>query len=324
MSTQSSDRKVRWGVLGYARIARMQVIPAIARAGNAELCAIASRSLDKLAEAHNAHAIPHGYDDYNDFIADLDIDAIYVPLPNALHHEWAIRAMQAGKHVLCEKPLALNAHQAGEMIDAAKHNGCLLMEAFMYRYSARFAKLKEILASGVLGELRHINASFRFLLDRPNTIKTQSDLGGGALYDVGCYPVDLLGAITGNRPIDVTASGYFENGVDVNASALLRYENGLIAALHCGFNAYGRNYAEFIGSKGMLEINDMFGESAGEIKLSTADGVQIIPVAPCDRYAAQIRDFSDAIIHGRAPRLALQESLMNMQVLDQIHAALKN
>lgn len=318
-----TDPTVRWGILGCARIARLQFVPAIGRSTNATLHAVASRDPARLAEFRNlfgdaftAHA------SYEALLADPTVDVVYVPLPNALHCEWAIRAMQNGKHVLCEKPLALDASEAQRMADAAHAHGVQLMEAFMYRYTARLQAVERILASGVLGELRSVNSTFRFFLDRANTIKDDPALGGGALYDVGVYPLNLIGLVAQAEPVEVFATCTRSHDVDHNLSALLRYESGLIASLHCGFNAHGRMHSDIVGSEGSLLVPDTFLDDAGEILLNTRNGSERIAVPSSDRYAAEVQDFSAAILAGRAPRLTLDESLRNLRVLDRIRAAL--
>lgn len=309
---------VNWGVLGYARIAKNSIIPAITRAENARLYGVASRNQAELPTGEWAQ----NYGDYAALLADPAIQAVYIPLPNSLHKEWVIRALAAGKHVLCEKPIGLNAAEAQEMQQAAIQHNRLLMEAFMYQYTDRVRVIKQVLESGVLGELRHINVSFRFLLDRPNTIKMQPTLGGGALYDVGCYPVNFVGMVTGRLPTQVRALCETEQGVDTNLSALLQYDDGLIANIHCGFNAFGRNYAEIIGSKGMLIIDKPFLDDAGALHLHTAEGVRELPVSESDRYQAEIRHFSSAVLNQPSWLIPLTETVRNMQVLDQIRAAL--
>lgn len=316
--------QIRWGILGYARIARLQVIPAIQASGNGRVHALASRDAAKLAEARAQVPELTGHASYNALLADPQVDAVYIPLPNALHRQWVIAALDAGKHVLCEKPLALNADEAREMREVARGAGRLLMEAFMYRYTDRTRQVQAVLASGALGEIRHVNASFRFLLDRPGTIKMQPELGGGALYDVGVYPLNLLGLISkGALPVSVHAEAQFDQGVDVNASVLLRYESGLLATLHCGFNAFGQMGAEIVGSQGRLTIPDPFLGEAGELILSTAQGSRSLPVAATERYTEQVRDFAAAILEERAPLLGLDESIRNLEVLDMIRASLK-
>ncbi|MDB5801488.1 MAG: oxidoreductase [Rhodocyclales bacterium] len=321
MST--ATQLVRWGILGYARIARLNAIPGMLRAGNAELAAIASRDPNKLAECAEKFSLARLHLKYEDLLADPDVDAVYIPLPNSLHKPWTIAALRAGKHVLCEKPLALNATEAREMAAVSHDTGKLLMEAFMYRYTDRMRQVRDLLDSGVLGPLRHINASFRFFLDRPNTIKAQPELGGGALYDVGCYPVSLLGMITGEVPVRCQATAEFEQGVDVNLSALLQYDDGLIANIHCGFNAHGRMHAEIIGTLGTLEVPDTFLDPAGELRLHTKDGTRSIAIEQSDRFGAEFRDFSAAILEGRQPMLSVDDSIRDLEVLDMIRTSLQ-
>lgn len=311
---------VNWGVLGYARIARLSVIPAIGRAANARLLAVASRNAADLPTDQWEKT----YNNYEALLADDDIQAVYIPLPNSLHKEWVIKALNAGKHVLCEKPLGLNAEEAQAMQQASKKQQRHLMEAVMYRYTDRTRVVKEILDSGVLGELRHINASFRFLLDRENTIKAKPELGGGALYDVGCYPVNFVGMVTGRLPLRCKSLVETHGGVDTNLSALLQYDDGLIANIHCGFNAFSRIYAEIIGTKGMLQIDNTFLDDAGEVYLHQAEGVRAIPVAASDRYKAEITHFSDAVLNPSSPLLSLDESIMNLQVLDMIRESMQS
>lgn len=309
---------VNWGVLGYARIAKNSIIPAIQRADNARVYGVASRNQDELPVGEWQKS----YGDYAALLADEAIQAVYIPLPNSLHKEWVIRALEAGKHVLCEKPIGLTADEARDIQRVAQQHNRLLMEAFMYQYTDRVRVIKQVLESGELGELRHINVSFRFFLDRPGTIKMQPALGGGALYDVGCYPVNFIGMVTGRLPVSCKAVSETDQGVDTNLSALLQYDDGLIANIHCGFNAFGRNYAEIIGSKGMLIIDKPFLDDAGALELHTSEGVRELPVSESDRYQAEIRHFSSAILNEPSRLIPLDETVRNMQVLDMIRAAL--
>lgn len=309
---------IRWGILGCARIARLQVIPALQRCTQATLQAVASRDPTKLGEFQDLFGPFTAHGSYDALIDDPLVDAIYLPLPNSMHCEWAIKAMRKGKHVLCEKPLALNAREAQQMVDVARECKVLLMEAFMYRYTDRMKKVQAVLDSGVLGSIRSINATFRFFLDRENTIKEDAALGGGALYDVGCYPVNLIGMVTQEEPLSVAVECEMAHGVDVNLSAVLRYPGGLLASLHCGFNAFGRMHSEIVGTSGLLVIPDTFLDTAGQLQLVTNQGSEVIEVAASDRYAAEIADFTGAILEHRAPALCLNESLRNMRTLDRL------
>jgi predicted dehydrogenase len=210
------------------------------------------------------------------------------------------------------------------MIAASRECGVLLMEAFMYRYTDRVRQISRVLASGVLGEIRSINSTFRFFLDRENTIKEKPELGGGAMYDVGVYPLNLISLVTAAEPVSVAVECFKPRGVDVNLSAILRYESGLIASLHCGFNAYDRMHSEFIGSHGMLLAPDTFLDTAGDLSLHTKAGCETIAVAESDRYGEEIRDFSAAILEKRPPLIGTDESLRNMRSLERIIAQLRS
>ena len=318
--TTATGKRLRWGIMGCARIARLQVVPAILRCDNAALAAVASRSPARLDEFQSLFGPFRRHEDYAALIEDPGVDALYIPLPNTLHYEWTLRALRAGKHVLCEKPLALSGRDAETMIRTAEEHGVVLMEAFMYRYTDRMHKIRQVLESGVLGEIRSIHSTFRFLLDRENTIKENPDLGGGSLFDVGCYPLNLIGLITQDEPCSIGVECFAPHGVDINLSAVLRYQSGLIASLHCGFNAFGRMHSEITGSRGILQAPDTFLNDPGHLTVQTASGTEVLPVVESDRYAEEIRDFSAAVLEQRKPLLPLAESLRNARVLERIAA----
>jgi xylose dehydrogenase (NAD/NADP) len=325
------NQKIRWGVLGWARIARNEVIPAIQRSRNGVLQAVASRSEAKLAECRTQLNPPQLHRSYEELLRDPTVDAIYNPLPNALHKEWTIRAAEQGKHVLCEKPAALNAAETREMIAACRANGVVFMEAFMYRYSARTQKVVEILRSGTLGEIKFIHSQFRFLLNRPDDVRREAGLGGGSLYDVGCYPLNFTGLVvdtvtgsapgSGPKPESLRVQNVSVNGVDEMFSALLRYPGGIIASLHSGFNAHGRILSEIVGTKAALEIPVTFLGMGGNLTLVTGDQRSEIAVPESDRYRLQAEDFADAILLKRPPLLTAEETIRNMELLDQLYAA---
>jgi predicted dehydrogenase len=324
--------------LGYARIARETLIPAILRAGNSEFYAIASRDEAKLAACRERYpAVARCYSSYDELLRDPQVDAVYIPLPNALHREWTVKAAAQGKHVLCEKPLGLTAAECREMIAAAEASGVWLMEAFMYRYNARTRVVREVLRSGVLGEIKHMSSTFRFLLTNPASIKLQPELGGGALYDVGCYPVNFIGMVademaravagTGGpiaplaKPVSVSAECVRAGGVDLSFSALLNYSSGLIAAVHCGLNAHRRVFSEITGTLGLLEIPDTFFDNPGGLTLTIGGERREIPVEESDRYRLEVEDFADAIRQQRPPLFPLTETLRNAEVLDRLFSA---
>ena len=326
---KTGRRKIHWGVLGWARIARESVIPAILRSSNSELHAVASRQESKLAECRAQFAAPVLYPGYEELLRDPAVEAVYIPLPNSLHHEWTIRAAEHGKHVLCEKPLALDAGQCREMTAACAAINVLLMEAFMYRYSARTRQVLEVLRSGALGEIKFIASTFRFLLANPASIKFKPELGGGSLYDVGCYPVNFTGMVMdvlsggrtdAARPESMSSQCVRQGGVDMIYSALLKYPSGVIASLNSGFNAQMRVHSEIVGTLGALEIPDTFFGNPGTLTLTTGNERREIPVAESDRYRLEVEDFAEAILQKGAPRLSLAETLRNMEILDHLRS----
>ncbi|MEI7027776.1 Gfo/Idh/MocA family protein [Paenibacillus sp. y28] len=316
---------IKWGVLGYARIAKTSVLPAIAAAHNSELRAVASSDPEKRKECQALFGCPVVYSGYDELLEDAEVQAVYIPLPNSMHKEWALKAIRKGKHVLCEKPIALDAADALEMIQAAQENKVLLMEAFMYRYTDRIRQVKAVLDSGEIGEVRYIQSTFRFLLNRPNTIKVQPGLGGGSLYDVGVYPVNFVGMVmNGQLPESCVSESVMENGVDMMFSALLKYPGGVVASINSGFNAFAQMNSEIIGTKGRIEVPDTFQGSEGAITVVTEAGSRQVAVQESDRYTLEVADFADAIIAGRQPLFTLEETHRNMQVLDMLFASMKS
>lgn len=331
----AQNTPLRWGVLGYARIARENLIPAIQRTPNSVFHAIASREEAKLAECRARFKVAKTCRGYDELLHDPEVDAVYIPLPNALHCEWTIKAAERGKHVLCEKPIALNAAECRRMIAACAANRVTLMEAFMYRYTDRTRKVLSVLQSGVLGEIKFVSSTFRFLLANPASIKLKPELGGGALYDVGCYPVNFTGMVAdeiarsqsgnpngpGTLPESISVECVRVNGIDMIASALMKYPSGLMASLNCGFNAQKRIFSEIVGTKGVLEIPDTFLDNAGTLTLTVGEERREIAVEPSDRYRLEVEDFADAILHKRMPQLGLDETLRNAEVMDRLRAA---
>jgi len=316
-------RKIRWGVLGWARIAREFIIPAIQRSSNSEFHAIGSRDAAKLAECQKMFGGAKTCASYDEVLRDPEVDAVYIPLPNSMHREWAIKAAEQGKHVLCEKPVALNAAECRDIIAACSSHGVTLMEAFMYRYTHRTRKVLEVLRSRALGDIRFISSTFRYLLTNR-----------GSLYDVGCYPVNFVGMVTdeiagagpGMAPLPESVSAELVriDGVDTIFSGLMKYPSGLIASVNSGFNAQRRLFSEIVGTKGALEIPDTCFDNAGVLTLVTGEDRQGIPVEVSDRYRFEIEDFADAILQRRAPQFTLAETQRNMEVLDRLFAARKD
>jgi xylose dehydrogenase (NAD/NADP) len=335
----TSTKKIRWGVLGYARIAYQHVIPAIVRSSNSTFHALASREATKLDACKKQFNCPNLHESYDALLRDPEVDAVYIPLPNSLHREWTIKAAEHGKHVLCEKPIALNAAECSEMIAACKQHNVVFMEAFMYRYSDCTRKVLQVLRSGVLGDIKYIYSTFRFPLTWANDVRSKPELGGGSLYDVGCYPLNFVGMVVdeitriqsaaagkavefGPVPEAISAQAVKEGGVDVLFAGLLKYPNGVIASISSGFNAQKQLESQIIGTKGVLYVPNTFFEAAGHLTRTVEDKeVERIPVEQSDRYRSQVEDFADAIMNKRSPYFSLVETQRNMEIMDKLYAA---
>lgn len=311
---------IKWGVLGYARIARNAVIPALIQASNAEFHAIGSRDPDKLQECQRQFGPVKTYPGYEALLDDPDIQAVYIPLPNSMHKEWVIKAAQRGKHILCEKPLALTSADCLEMIASCRAHRVTLMEAFMYRYSARIKQTREILQSGVLGDIKHISSAFGIFVSDEQSIKWKSELGGGSIYDVGCYAVNFAGMVTNAEPVAVSAEFVMRNNVDSAMSAVLRYENGVMATVASWFQAMRTIESEVVGANGRLFVPDTFSGNAGVLTLTTDEGEKQYPVPASERYVLEVEEFSNALLNHREPMLNLEETARNMRVIDNIRA----
>jgi xylose dehydrogenase (NAD/NADP) len=312
------NKKVKWGVLGFARIAKNEVIPAILKNDNSQFFAIASRDKEKAEECSRAFNCSKTYYSYEALLDDPEIDAVYIPLPNSMHKEWAIKAMQQGKHVLCEKPISLDSIECELMIETSVKHNRILMEAFMYRYTDRISKVSSILSSNSIGEIKQINSTFRFFLDRPSDIRILPEFGGGSLYDVGSYPVNFISMIMKSLPVAYTAQSIKESNVDVLFSGILKYQNGVIATLNSGFNAFKEMHSEIIGTKGIIEIPDTFAGTKGVIRVITSDDQKEIAVEESDRYYLEIKNFANAVLNKECNLLSLEESLRNMRVIEQL------
>ena len=305
------NNTIRWGVLGCARIALRQVIPALLEAENARPYAIASRDLERAQQAATEFGFEKAYGDYQALLEDPQVDAVYIPLPNGLHKEWTIKAARAGKHVLCEKPMALTSQDCLEMGEACRQNGVKLMEAFMYRFTTRMQKLRELLEAGVIGRVRHIHANFSFAMTRDQDPRLDAAMGGGSFWDVGCYPINLIGMVMGEEPVSFCAQRRDENGVDAAMSAVLKYANGAICTANSGFDAFSGQMAEISGDQGSLIVRDVFFDSDAPMALVKGEGVTEIPVAACKRYVLEVEAFGRMILEDGEPLVSLQETARN-------------
>jgi len=325
--------KVRWGVLGVAKIATHKVIPAMQRGQLSVISAIASRDLAKARRAAEDLNIAKAYGSYEELLADPEIDAIYNPLPNHLHVPWSIRAAESGKHVLCEKPIGLNVAECLALMDARDRTGVKIGEAFMVRTHPQWLRAREIARSGEIGNLRSILAAFSYFNRDPKNVRNVANWGGGGLMDIGCYPIQISRFLYGAEPLRVT--GVLENdpefGTDRLASAVLEF-----AAGHCVFTCstqlvpYQR--VQILGTKGRIEIEIPFNAPPDRpcriLVDSGADvfgsGIKAEEIPVCDQYTIQGDAFSRAIREGGEVPTPLEDSLGNMTVIEALFQAGKD
>lgn len=319
------NQKIRWGILSTARI-NHRVIPGIRASRRSELRAVASRDQAAASRYAAEWNIPTAYGSYDDLLADPAIDAVYIPLPNGLHKEWAIRAMQAGKHVLCEKPLALTVADVDEMAAAAHKAGVVLLEAFMYRANPQTQAVQELIGSGVLGELHLLRGSFSFVLDRPDDVRWKPDLGGGALWDVGCYPVSYSRMLTGLLPEQVFgAQASDAHGVDHTFAGGLRFAGGLLAQVDCSFSLPVRTSFEIHGTRGSLYIPTPFNPTGRtHITLRRDARDQRYSFRTRELYQGEVEDMVDAIQNGARPHLSLSETRDNIATLCALYESARS
>lgn len=318
-----TDRKLRWGVLSTANIGRAAVIPALQRSRNGVVVAVASRDAEKARAFAEQHKIPRAYGSYEALLADDEIEAVYIPLPNSLHREWTIRAAEAGKHILCEKPLALTAAECAEMEAAARQHRVTLMEAFMYRFHPQTEKVLELVRAGVIGELRLIYAAFTFRLTNRANIRLRPDLGGGSLMDVGCYCVNISRTVAGAEPIEVQAyANWGETGVDEEMVGTLRFANGLLAQFCCGLTLERREVYQVAGTEGHLDVPKAFLPGVQDTTVYEHHGRQgstAHPIAGVDEYQLMVEHFADCVLNNRPVRYPPGEAAANMRVIEALY-----
>ena len=330
----ATDKTVRWGVLGNATIARKCVIPAIDKSENGRVHALATRTPKRAAKLAAENHIERLTDDYEAVLADPDVDAIYIPLPNHLHHPWALKAMRAGKHVLCEKPLACNAAQAREMESVSRDTGRLLMEAFMYRFHPRSRQIRRLLRDGTVGQPVLIRAAFCYGMQEQTlrlgeNFRLRPQTGGGALLDVGCYGVSVARWLYGCEPVSVQAQAvYGPQGVDVHFVALLRFPESGLATVEASFVSALQQTYSVIGSKGAVELpHDAFipwEKDAGYILRGLAEENGKLHIVPgADEYRLMVEHFCRAAAGESPLEVEPAESVRNMAVLDALAEAAK-
>lgn len=317
------NRRLRWGILGCAQIAFKSFIPAIKQSQFGELAAIASRDEDKARTAAEAHGIPKFYGSYAELLADPDVDAVYIPLPNHLHREWTIRAARARKHVLCEKPMSLTERNAVQMAEACEQFGVKLQEVFAYRYHPRYERIRDIVASGELGEIRGIHGTFTF--DKSGVehdIRFSREMGGGGLYDVGCYLISAARYVLRQEPTAATAQAYFSpkhDDVDMMASGLIEFPNGVGFTFQCGMWAEFTNRIEIRGTDGMIVLPSAFmmREHLNPNLIVTVRGeTREEPMERLNPFVLQTDRFASTILFGEPEPFDAWDGVRNTKVIE--------
>ncbi|CCC84962.1 oxidoreductase [Paenibacillus polymyxa M1] len=317
-------RKLKWGILGTAEIAKIAVIPAIQQSERGEVLGIASRNADKAAEAAREFDIPRSYGSYEELLADPEIGAVYIPLPNHLHEEWTIKAAEAGKHVLCEKPSSLSSAGTSRMIEACRRAGVTFAEAFMYRYHPKHRRIKEIINSGEIGDIRGIHCTFTFNnTDQADNVRFNKSMGGGSLYDVGVYPISAARMYLDREPEAVTVHALFSpehDNVDMMASGLLEFPGGVNLTFDCGMWAANRSNMEILGSKGTIAMPKMFGwertSVVPQIFVHVGSVTREERLKGFNSFELQADAFAEAVLDGIPLPYEPEDAVSNMKVID--------
>jgi predicted dehydrogenase len=321
-------QKVRWGVLGVSRIATVKVIPAMQRGECCEIAAIASRDAARAEEAARRLGIPKSYGSYREMLDDPRIEAVYNPLPNHLHVPWSIRAAEAGKHVLCEKPIGMNAAETLELIAARDRTGVVMGEAFMVQSHPQWVRTMELVRTGRIGPLRSALGSFSYFKLDAGNIRNIREYGGGGLMDIGCYPIKTSRMVFAEEPVRVSAAMVRDprfGNVDILASAILEYPSGH-CIFTCGTQVVPYQSMQFLGTTGRIELEIPFNaldNRPSRIRIDDGrdligSGVTVEEFAPCDQYTIQGDLFSRAIRQGGPPPVPLEDALKNMAVIDAV------
>jgi predicted dehydrogenase len=315
--------KVRWGVLGTAKIAIENVIPAMQAGAYCEVMAVASRDLARAEEAARWLGISRAYGSYEELLAAPDIEAVYIPLPNHLHVPWTVQALEAGKHVLCEKPVAMNAGEARDLLEAAQaHPEQKVMEAFMYRFHPQWQRARHIVLNGGVGDLRTIQTFFSYYNVDPDNIRNRPEAGGGALMDIGCYCISLSRWLFQGEPRRVLGQMEVdpEFAVDRRTSAVLAFERGS-ATFTCATQLAPYQRVNLFGTQGRVEIEIPFNAPANQacrLWHETSDGLEEIEVEPVNQYTLQGDLFSQAILDDTDVPTPLEDAVANMATIDAV------
>jgi predicted dehydrogenase len=318
-----SDR-IRWGILSTANIGLNRFIPGAAASSNGVVAAIASRDSARAQAAAARLGIPRAQGSYEALLADPEIDAIYNPLPNSMHAEWTLKAAEAGKPILCEKPLAVDATEAAAMVEDCRARGVLLMEAFMYRFHPQHARVRRLLDEGAIGDLQAVRSAFTFMMRSldPANVRLQRDLAGGALMDVGCYTVNAARMLFGEEPRWASAQRDYrdEFGVEVMMAGVLGFSGGRMATFDCGFLAAGQGWYMAAGTQGQIEVLNAFvpGTADTTILVTDAGGRREELVPGVDQYQLEAEEFAGALLQGRPLRIPPEDAVANMRAIDAL------
>jgi len=314
----------RWGILGVARINRALVGP-LAASGH-QLLAVASRTIERAQTYADAQGIARAYGSYEALLADPDIDAVYIPLPHSMHVEWAVKAAAAGKHVLVEKPISLDGDGVRTLQAAARTHRVVITEAFMYRHHPLVAKARELAHDGTIGRLQGVRGTFSFVLDRSGDTRLDPELGGGSLWDVGCYPVSFARTIVGRRPQSVQAAASWTPAhIDLTFWGQIQFADNVVAHVHSSFESPFKTEIEIIGSDGRLLIRHPFKpETTAHIEVMTANETYTVTVEGPPLYQGEVDDVRDAARGGRAPLVTLEDSLDNVDTLTALLEAARS
>jgi predicted dehydrogenase len=312
---------LRWGLLSTAAING-----ALLGSGRGDFAAVASRSAERAEAYAREHGIARWHGSYEELLADPEIDAVYVPLPNAMHVPWSIRALEAGKHVLCEKPMARLPEEVERAFDVAERQGLVLAEALQWRHHEQIARARALIDEGAIGRLRVLRAGFSFVLDEPGDIRLVGALDGGGLMDVGCYCISGLRALTGAEPERVYAEevrgGRSDDDVDVALAATLRFPGDIVATLDCGLAYAEHQRLEATGDAGTLVLESPWPGGRSAIELRRRDGsVERLPTAPAAPFALELIDFEAAVRGERPPRLGRDDALGQARTIAALYRA---
>jgi predicted dehydrogenase len=314
---------LRWGLLGTARINR-RLIPAMRAARRSTVAAVAGRDPERVARYASEWQIPTAHVGYDALLRDPAVDAVYIPLPNALHVEWTLRALDAGKHVLCEKPLVLTPEDVDRVAAVARARERVVAEAFMYRHEAVIARALELVRDHAVGRVMTIASGFTFELDRPHDVRLDAALGGGSLWDVGCYAVSVARLVAAAEPLEAFGwATWGPTNIDESFTGLLRFPGALMATVHSSFRSRYRTWLEVGGHEGVLQMSEPFKPSTQvDIVVTRGDESRTIRVeGPAMLYVRQIEDFVAAVFDGRTPPVSLEESRGNAAALAALYAS---